>query len=323
MSTSSDVSVRLDNVIIDDTRQNGNITYVIKPGDTLESIAQDVSTTIDNIRRVNNIAPNTDVNSKGTIANKDGIALSRLTISQLPGIVVAMNSTTSVREFAKQYNLNEDDIKSLNNIADSKTTLHEGDEIFLTISEHDAIKKWILADPNPPVVAIAAAPTPVKGKPILAVKQVTKAAVAPAAKATAKIVSEQNGIIDFDEGTILSSRFQKDLGYAGFAKGYCTSYAASRRKDIFGNDDKAFRGNASSWLSNAKKAGNATGKTPKVWSIAVFAPGKWASSYGHVAIVEQVDASNGKIVITDMNYKWRNIVTKRVIDPDSAAWYIY
>lgn len=113
-------------------------------------------------------------------------------------------------------------------------------------------------------MAIAAAPTPVKGKPILAVKQVTKAAVAPAAKATAKIVSEQNGIIDFDEGTILSSRFQKDLGYAGFAKGYCTSYAASRRKDIFGNDDKAFRGNASSWLSNAKKAGNATGKTPKV-----------------------------------------------------------
>jgi hypothetical protein len=30
-SMDADTSIRLDNVIIDDTRQNGNITYVIKP----------------------------------------------------------------------------------------------------------------------------------------------------------------------------------------------------------------------------------------------------------------------------------------------------
>jgi hypothetical protein len=36
-----------------------------------------------------------------------------------------------------------------------------------------------------------------------------------------------------------------------------------------------------------------------------------------------VDKESWKIIITDMNYKWRNIVTKRVIDPSLAAWYIY
>jgi hypothetical protein len=28
-------------------------------------------------------------------------------------------------------------------------------------------------------------------------------------------------------------------------------------------------------------------------------------------------------VLTDMNYKWRNIVTRRVVDKDLAMWYIY
>jgi len=221
-SNNMDTSVKLDNVIIDDTHQDGNITYVIKPGDTLESIAQDVSTTLDNIRRVNSIAPNVQVTPQWTIENKEWIALHRLTISQLPGIVVAMDSTTSVREFAKQYNLNEDDIKSLNNIADSKTLLHEWDEIFLTISEKDAIRRWILDDPNPPQAPTPPPPVPTKDKPLLAVT--AKPAPAPTPKTAsvekpkAKIVSTQNGIIDFDEGTILSSWFQKDIGYGWFAK---------------------------------------------------------------------------------------------------------
>ncbi|MEI7477944.1 MAG: LysM peptidoglycan-binding domain-containing protein [bacterium] len=135
------VAVRLDNVIIDDSQHDGNITYVIKAGDSLSSIAQDVGTTVDNIRRVNGLGANAEVSSNGSIVNKEKIVLHRLTISQLPGIIVAMDTTTSVAEFAKAYSLNEEDIKSLNNIADSKTVLHAGDELFLTISEKDAIKK--------------------------------------------------------------------------------------------------------------------------------------------------------------------------------------
>lgn len=209
------MAVRLDNVIIDDSRHDGNITYVIKPGDTLASIAQDVGTTVSNIRRVNSLAGDVDIRGDGTIVNKDGIALHRLTISQLPGIVIAMDATTSVTEFAKQYGLNEDDIKSLNNISDSKAILRPGDELFLTISEKDAIAKGILEDPNAgqPEVQVAVNTSNQTAKP--GQKPVTVAAKPTAPKkAKAQIVQANNGIADYDAGTILASWFQKDKGYA-------------------------------------------------------------------------------------------------------------
>jgi CHAP domain/LysM domain len=327
-------SVRLDNVIIDDNAPGWNITYVIKAGDTLASVAQDVGTTINNIRMVNGLAADVDITKKGTVVNKEGIAIRKLTISQLPGIVVAMDYTTSVQEFAKNYDLNEEDIKALNNISDSKTILRSGDELFLTITEQDALKKGILASPTvdapakEDVVLAQTAPTkpgeiakqpPVK--PIAAAKPAGKKPVAQIVRAESAW-SQHNDIIGYDEGTIIATWFQKDRWYAGFYGWQCTSYAASKRKDIF-NSDKAFRGNAGSWWRNAKAAGNTVGSTPKKWAIAVFAPGRWASGYGHVAIVEEVDTKNGTIVITDMNYKGRNIVTKRVVASDLPVSYIY
>lgn len=116
------------------------------------------------------------------------------------------------------------------------------------------------------------------------------------------------------------------LGYAKFAKGTCTEYAASRRKDLFpsrSGKDRRFGGNAISRLSNAKKAGVPTGKQPKVWAIAVFWVWGWAwSSYGHVAIVEKV-IDDTTIVVSDMNYAGRNRITKRTISDPIALGYIY
>jgi surface antigen len=331
-------SVRLDNVIIDDTAQWGNITYVIKAWDTLASIAQDVGTTVNNIRLVNGLGPDVKIAKNATITNKDGIAINKLTISQLPGIVVAMDFTTSVQEFAREYDLNEEDIKALNNIADSKTILRAGDELFLTITEQDAMKKGILAQPTAdtpiekPDVILATKPVDISPPNATtsskAPARIAQATPAKPKKSVAKIVRsesssrQQNGIIWYDEWTILATRFQKDRWYAGFYGGQCTSYAASRRRDIF-SSDKAFRGNAWSWARNAKAAGNAVGTTPRKWAIAVFAPGRGASGYGHVGIVEEVDADKDTVIISDMNYKGRNIVTKRVVDSGLPVAYIY
>ncbi len=324
-------AIALDNVIIDDSQHNWNITYVIKQGDTLVTIAQEVGTTVDNIKRVNNLAGDVDVKN-WTIVNKDGIAVGRLTISELPGIVIAMENQTSVSEFAKHYNLNVEDIKSLNNIADAKTILRKGDELFLTMTEKDAIKKWILEDPNP-------APEPTKPTQTTIAKNTTKpsttskpSVVSNSTKTTqntntatskpvAQIVSTSTSTIEYNKGTILASRFQKDGGYAGFAAGNCTSYAASRRPDIFNNADRTFRGNANAWYANAAEAWNKVGKTPKVGAIIVFTPWVDASGYGHVGIVEKVDGD--KLVISDMNYKGRYIVTKRVVSTSGILWYIY
>ena len=317
-------AIALDNVIIDDSQHNGNITYVIKQGDTLVSIAQEVGTTVDNIKRVNNLASDVDVKN-WTIVNKDGIAVGRLTISELPGIVIAMDNQTSVAEFAKQYDLNIEDIKSLNNIADAKTILRKGDELFLTMTEKDAIKKWILEDPNP-------TPEPTKPTQAVVAKNTNKTTTSKStttkpwkttasSKPAAQMVSASTSTIEYNKGTILSSWFQRDAGYAWFAAGNCTSYAASRRPDIFNNPNRAFRWNANAWYANAAAAWNKVGKTPKVWAIIVFTPGVWASWYGHVGIVEKVD--DDKLVISDMNYKWRYIVTKRVVSTSGILWYIY
>jgi surface antigen len=124
-------------------------------------------------------------------------------------------------------------------------------------------------------------------------------------------------------GTILSSSKIRSRGVAWFQAWTCTDYAASKKLHLFiHNGKRLITGNAKEWLRNAKNRWTPTGAIPRTWSIAVFAPWKWAGRYGHVAYVEQVD-DNGKIIVTDMNYRWRNVVTKRVVSARQAIGYIY
>ena len=108
-----------------------------------------------------------------------------------------------------------------------------------------------------------------------------------------------------------------------FVPWYCTSYVASQRPDLFlGKWENRITWDAKDWLLNAQNAWIDTGIVPQIWAIAVFKPWKWAWSLGHVAIVEYV-GDNGLIIVKDMNFQWKNIVTTRVISSDLAAWYIY
>lgn len=127
---------------------------------------------------------------------KNNIALHRLTITELPGIVIALDSTTSVSEFSKQYDLNEEDIKSLNNITDSKTILRAGDELFLTVSEKEAIAKGIIADPNPPVqVVVADVPATKPSTTVTKTNNTPTATTKPVVKSTINTVAPKAQII--------------------------------------------------------------------------------------------------------------------------------
>lgn len=131
---------------------------------------------------------------------------------------------------------------------------------------------------------------------------------------------------DSIKSTIIDSWYQKGKWYAKFIPWYCTDYAASRRPDIFPSaygSDRSFGGSAIERYTNAHKVGIVTGKKPKVWAIIVFAHGAGAStSDWHVGIVEAI-LDNHKIEITDMNYLWRHIITKRIVDDRKSVWYIY
>lgn len=80
-------------------------------------------------------------------------------------------------------------------------------------------------------------------------------------------------------------------GSNGYARGYCTWYAASR-VSIPNN-----WGNANTWDNYARLSGWTVSRTPVPGAIFQTDAG-WA---GHVGIVEEVSADGSQIIISDMN----------------------
>lgn len=141
-----------------------------------------------------------------------------------------------------------------------------------------------------------------------------------------EIVSDQNEeIVEKNPTwTVIASEYM-DLAKTRFSAGTCTDYIASRRSELFVDPDSGSRlihGNAKDRLTQAQRLGISYGKDPQVWAIAVFKPGRWALSLWHVAYVEYV-GNNGMIIISDMNFKEKNIVTHRIIPADIPIGYIY
>lgn len=96
--------------------------------------------------------------------------------------------------------------------------------------------------------------------------------------------------------------------------GQCTYYVKSKRADIPNR-----MGNARNWFESAKRNGLETGNQARVGAVMVTAQGP----YGHVAIVEGF--SNGKMVISEMNFVGEGVVSQREIDLSSnyVLGYIY
>lgn len=92
-----------------------------------------------------------------------------------------------------------------------------------------------------------------------------------------------------------------------FPYGYCTWFVAQKRYVPWG-------GNAGAWLYNAKSAGYATGKTPRVGAIVVTTENRY---YGHVAYVESV--SGGSFTISEMNYVGYAKTSRRTLSSSSRA----
>jgi len=99
--------------------------------------------------------------------------------------------------------------------------------------------------------------------------------------------------------------------------GYCTWYAYNRRAQL-GRPVGSFWGNASTWASYARGSGYLVNNTPKVG--AVMQDGYSAGGYGHVAVVESVNA-DGSVYISEMNYAGWNVKSYRTLSAGEAARY--
>lgn len=94
--------------------------------------------------------------------------------------------------------------------------------------------------------------------------------------------------------------------------GECTWYAYNRRVAL-GLAVGSFWGNANTWAINAASSGFLVNHTPSVGAIMQTTSGY----YGHVAIVEAVNA-NGTITISEMNYNgWDEVDTRTISNPGS------
>lgn len=99
--------------------------------------------------------------------------------------------------------------------------------------------------------------------------------------------------------------------------GYCTWYVYNRRAEL-GRPVGSFWGNASTWASYARGSGYMVNNAPRVG--AVMQDSYSAGGYGHVAVVESVNA-DGSIYVSEMNYAGWNVKSYRTLSAGEAARY--
>lgn len=108
-----------------------------------------------------------------------------------------------------------------------------------------------------------------------------------------------------------------------FFYGQCTYWAAFRYHQLTGHYPP-WLGNAGDWAYNAAPYGWVVTSTPHLHSIIVLAPGvQGAGGYGHVAIVESINA-NGSL--TTSNYNWAGnfgIMTYVTFYPGPGVVFVY
>ncbi len=104
----------------------------------------------------------------------------------------------------------------------------------------------------------------------------------------------------------------------GYDYGYCTYYVANKRIAA-GNPVPSNLGNASTWKSNAARAGFAVGSTPVPGAVAWQVPRDY---YGHVGYVEAVYA-DGSMLISEMNVVGWNRVSSKIVDAAGMSRYSF
>ena len=107
---------------------------------------------------------------------------------------------------------------------------------------------------------------------------------------------------------------------ASYPWGQCTWFVYNRAKEL-GYNYGAYMGNGGDWQY---QAGYETTHTPKVGYAVSFAPGQAGadSSYGHVAIVEEVK-KDGSILISESNALGMGVVSYRTFTAQQAATLTY
>jgi surface antigen len=289
------------NSLLDDTRDlswvSEIISYTVKPGDSISSIADTFQVTNNSIIGSNNLAAN-DLLKPGTI----------IKIPPVSWLLHKVKSGETLSAIAEKYDISEQKIRTQNGLALNDVVVKWASLII------PGAEKTLDDDDVVAIVIPKKTKDSSKTQKTKAWKEYTFSKYAGTGKWTktnnnSAVINEGND----EDGTYV---LKKKKPQHTFFWGNCTRFVAQYKS-------VNWWGNAKDWLVNATNAGHATGKTAKAGSIIVF-HGKWYNPrYGHVGIVTSVKGDT--LIVKDMNFRKLNEVTVRKVDANdrSIRGYIY
>lgn len=294
-----------------DNQDNGTIQYITQPWDTLFKIASTFGTTIHAIQIANNLKGEPDSGQTITISMDDD------------GIVYTVQEKTNILVFANKYNLNVQDLMTINYISDETELLHPWQEITINISKEKAYEVALLIKPKPEIIPR----TTIAYKPTINKVWGTTPIQKPRTTSTPTTTTETEPTNNSQWKIISKRTYTKDISNS-FARWQCTRYVAIISPNIFPYIDeksqsRPFGWNANQRCDNAKTAGFKIGSKPAAGAVIVYS--RLRSSAGHVGKVISYSAAESTMVVRDMNYAGKFIVTERYEDPENSAikCYIY
>jgi len=305
----NDVTINMNKLSINVNESNDTavVQYIVQEGDTFESIATEFGTTVSNLKKINGIK-----------SIKPGQQI--IVTDEEDGIIYTVRENQNIKVFANKYGFNLSDLMTLNYITDDSEMLRKGQEIFINLTEEKANAIPGFIDKGQPDLS---PPQVVKPKPVATTSTKPSTNTSSSTASSSSTSSSNSG-----GGKVQSRRTYTANVSNGFARGYCTWYVATQMGHIFKytsetTQERPFGGNANQRYKNAEKAGLSVGQTPKAGAIIVY--NSLRSSAGHVGIVKSVDTANGTMVIEDMNYEGKFIVTRRVESTSRSGiiGYIY
>lgn len=280
------------------------ITYEVKKWDLIQDIARKYTLSVEQIKRVNNLI-------------EDELLIGqRLYLTSMDGFIyIVKEESISLMVFANLYTIDKELLLESNNQTNELAPYLNWQIIFVpkkSLEEAYAASLLVKPQPRPrPQEVIVSVP---KNNTTKNNSSINSRVATPKSSYT-KLTNPTT-----KASTTISSARYVFQERNGMAQGHCTYYAAHKANFAFpeiwpGAVFRGITGNANQRLGNAKKNGFRTSSTPTVWAIAVFANGgSRYYSYGHVAIVEEVDWTNKRIKVSDMNYAGLWIMTVRRIN---------
>lgn len=286
--------------ILEDENESPVIHYIVQEGDSLEKISKEFWVPVKDLKKLNKIRDQINPWQKLIVSDKED------------GILYEVKKERSLKLFAEFYRLNIEDLMTFNYISDDSEMLYPGQELFINITEQRAMDIGLIEKPQPKL------PKDELPKPKYVApkktsntsnggKNVSSSNASSASSTTSAATSGK-------KSRIIKQWYYNPKISNGFAVGYCTWYAAMQVPSIFkytsaSKQERLFGGNAKHRYANAKAAGISVGQTPRVGAIIVY--GQLRSAAWHVGIVRAYYPDSGEMIVEDMNYVGKYIVTQR------------